>query len=324
MPPRYGRPSPNHCRLSANDSAVSARSPTALPAARAAVRCSRYPRCIALLSLALASRVDVAVLLPATRLQRLRAAIGTAHALHTAQSVGELATVLRTRMIDVVVIDPETPGMASVRELSPTLARYPAVPVIAYVPLSAGGVHGTLDLFAVGVHRIAVQGFDDHPAAFRELLDLARADTLATRVLDRLAPALRALPAPLAAAIDAGFHAPRTMRTGADLARVARIPIRTCSRLLARAGLATPRAFVRAMRVVRAYHGLRGGEARVTDVARSVGYATAAALVHDARRATGLRPSVLAQRIAPDDLTVRVVQRLTRRSDPVGGGEPPE
>jgi AraC-like DNA-binding protein len=91
------------------------------------------------------------------------------------------------------------------------------------------------------------------------------------------------------------------------------LPIRTCSRALQRAGLAPARLFVRAARVIRAYHYLRGGSDRVIDVALRLGYGTPDALARDTRDVTGCRPSALVHTVRPDALVAIVADRLTRR-----------
>jgi AraC-like DNA-binding protein len=258
--------------------------------------------------------VEIAALLLAPDLPRARVAIGVGHTVHTVSSVAELDTVLRTRPVDIVVLDPVATGVDDTQTLGSCLARHDDVPVIAYVSVSPAGMRRAMAVAMLGVRRVVLRGHDDQPAAFRALLDGAHADTLAAHVVTGLAAALTPLPSTLRRAIERVFRAPHTFRTAGDLARAAGLPPRTCSRLLARAGLASPRTFVGAARVVCAYHGLRGGRARVVDVALRLGYGTSDALVRDTRRASGLRPTALAHRVAPDALVALIVRRLGTRA----------
>lgn len=237
---------------------------------------------------------------------------GAHHAIHDVASVADLEVVIRTRPIDVVVVDPQVPGLANLPALGTLFARYPAVPVIAYVSVSAEGMHGSLALAAFGVRHVVLRGYDDQPAAFRATVDRARADTVSASLLERLAPARARLPGPLDAAIAILFRAPHTVRGAAALARLAGMPPRTCSRALQRAGLASALLFVRAARVIRAYHYLRGGSDRVADVAARLGYGTPDALARDTRDVTGCQPSALVRKVGADALVTLVAKRLTR------------
>jgi AraC-like DNA-binding protein len=257
--------------------------------------------------------VDFATYLSPSDLSRFRVLAGAHHAIHDVASVADLEIVIRTRPIDVVVVDPQVPGRANLAALGTLFAKYPAVPVIAYASVSAEAMHGVLTLAAFGVRHVVLRGYDDQPAAFRATVDRARADTVSASLLERLAAARARLPGPLDAAITILFRAPHTVRGAAALARLAGMPPRTCSRALQRAGLASALLFVRAARVIRAYHYLRGGSDRVADVAARLGYGTPDALARDTRDVTRCRPSALVRTIGPDALVTLVADRLTRR-----------
>jgi AraC-like DNA-binding protein len=256
--------------------------------------------------------VDFATYLSPSDLSRFRILAGAHDAIHDVASADELDIVIRTRPIDVVVVDPEVPGLANLPALGTLFAKYPAVPVIAYVTLSAEGMHGSLALAAFGVRHVILRGYDDHPAAFRATVERACADTVSASLLERLAPARARLPGPLDMAIVMLFRAPHTVRGAAAFARLAGMAPRTCSRALQRAGLASALLFVRAARVIRAYHYLRGGSDRVADVAARLGYGTPDALARDTRDVTGCQPSALVRTVGSDALVALVAKRLTR------------
>lgn len=256
--------------------------------------------------------MDFATYLSHSELSRVRVMAGAQHAIHSATGIAELATVIRTRAIDVVVVDTHAPGLVDVETLGPLLASHPALPVIAYVAVSPEGMRRVLTLAAFGVRYIVLRGYDDHPEAFRATVDRARADMLTGGLLDRLAPFRAELPAALDAALTILFRAPHTVPGSGALAHLAGLPPRTCSRALLRAGLAPARSFVRGARVIRAYHYLRGGSDRVADVAARLGYGTPEALVRDTRDVTGCRPTALVHTVRPDALVAIVADRLTR------------
>jgi AraC-like DNA-binding protein len=256
--------------------------------------------------------VDFATYLAHTDLSRVRVMAGAQHAIHSVTSIAELATVIRTRALDVVVVDTQAPGLVDVEALGPLLASHPALPVIAYVSVSPEPMRRLITLAAFGVRYIVLRGHDDYPEPFRATVDRARADMLTGSLIDRLAPFRADLPAGLDAAITILFRAPHTVAGSAALAQLAGLPARTCSRALERAALAPARSFIRAARVIRAYHYLRGGSDRVADVAARLGYGTPDALVRDTRDVTGCRPTALVHTVRPDTLVALVAERLTR------------
>jgi AraC-like DNA-binding protein len=256
--------------------------------------------------------VDFATYLAHTELSRVRVMVGAHHAIHSVTSIAELATVIRTRTLDVVVVDTQAPGLVDVESLGPLLASHPALPVIAYVSVSPEGMRRLVTLAAYGVRYIVLRGYDDHPEPFRATVDRARADMLTGSLIDRLAPFRAELPAALDTAITILFRAPHTVTGSAALAQLAGMPDRTCSRALQRAALASARSFVRAARVIRAYHYLRGGSDRVANVAARLGYGTPDTLVRDSRDVTGYRPTALVRSVRPDALVALVADRLTR------------
>jgi AraC-like DNA-binding protein len=258
--------------------------------------------------------VDFATYLAHSDLSRVRVMAGPHHAIHCVTSIADLATVIRTRTIDVVVVDTQAPGLVDVESLGPLLASHPALPVIAYVAVSPEGMRRLITLAAFGVRYVVLRGYDDHPEPFRATVDRARTDMLTGSLIDRLAPFRANLPAALDSAITILFRAPHTVAGSAALAELAGMPARTCSRALYRAALAPARSFLRAARVIRAYHYLRGSSDRVADVAARLGYGSPDALVRDTRDVTGCRPTALVHSVRPDALVAIVADRLTRPS----------
>jgi AraC-like DNA-binding protein len=257
--------------------------------------------------------VDIAAYLAAPELARFRVIVGPDHAIHAVRTVAELEVVVRRRAIDVLVIDPQFPRNAELDLLGALLARHAALPVVAYVAVSAEGMRRTLMLTAFGLRHVVLRSYEDEPDGFWTVIARARSDTLTESLLGRLGPQLDALPVSLAGATRMLFRAPHTVRNVATLARLAGFQRRTCSRALARVGLVPGRFLVRAARVLRAYHYLRGGTDRVADVAARLGYGTPDALVTASRSITGLRPSVLARTLGPEALVAHMAKRLSRR-----------
>jgi AraC-like DNA-binding protein len=259
------------------------------------------------------SSVDLVAYLAGPDLARFRIIVGVDHSIHVVQDVVALDAAIRSRAIDVVVIDPQAPGLSDVVSLGPLIARHPGVPIILYAALTAEAMRRALALAGVGVRHVVLRGHDDQPAVFRATIERARASTLTEHVLARLAPPLARLPPSLVAAIRLVFRAPQRARNALALAALAGIPARTCSRALARAGLATTHSFVCAAHVLRGYHYLRGGGERVADVALRLGYRTPETLVINTLHLTHKRPTELARTVGPEALVTLVVDFLTMR-----------
>ena len=66
--------------------------------------------------------MDFATYLAHSDLSRVRVMAGPHHAIHCVTSIADLATVIRTRTIDVVVVDTQAPGLVDVESLGPLLA----------------------------------------------------------------------------------------------------------------------------------------------------------------------------------------------------------
>ena len=256
------------------------------------------------------------VYLPDPELTRFRVIAGVDHSIHAVDGIAALERAIRGRAVDAVIIDPLSPGLTDVTALAPVLARHPAVPVVIYASLSAEAVRRTLTLAGIGFRNVVLRGYEDQPAAFRAAIESARANSLTEQVIDRLEPSLARLPPALATAIRLAFRAPHRARNAIGLARLARMPERTCSGALARAGLASARSIVCAAHVLRAYHDLRGGDDRVSDVAARLGYRNPSALVHSTLRLTRRRPTDLARNVGPELLVTEIVDWITRRAAP--------
>jgi AraC-like DNA-binding protein len=260
--------------------------------------------------------VDIATLLTDHLLTAFTVAVGSRHSVRTTRTIVELDTVLRVYPIDVAVIDPLAArvGQGGMLELLPVLTRNATVPVIAYTTVSPDAVRACARLAAHGVRHVVLRGYDDDPASFRALLDSVQGDALADAVLALLEPTLAEISAPVATAIESLFHAPHTVADVDALARIAGTPRRTLDRVLARAGLVPGWTLIRAARVVRAYHYLRGTAARVKDAAAKLGYVRPEQLAEDVTLITGFLPSSLPEALEPDDFVARIAARL-RRTD---------
>jgi AraC-like DNA-binding protein len=258
--------------------------------------------------------VDLVALLSDHLVTPFVVAAGTRHSVRIVHTLAELDTVLRTQPIDIAIIDPQAGPIArqGVAEIFPILARHPSVSVITYTTVSPDAVHACARLAAYGVRHVVLGGYDDDRTTFRELMETVRSDLLADAVLALIKPLLARLSPSVATAIAALMQEPHRVPDVDALARLAGTPRRTLDRALARAGLVPGWTLIRAARVVRAYHYLRGNAFRVRDAAAKLGYVRPEQLAEDVMLITGFLPSSLPRALDPDDLVARVAQRLRR------------
>jgi len=249
-----------------------------------------------------ATRPDIAALLSAHALSRLRAACGLDAPIHVAETIEELETIVRQRAIAVAVVDPM--AVCDMSERVRRLAR--GVPVVAYADVTALAVRAVLKL---GVRHVILQGHDDSPLRLRNVLTSAMVAGPVADLLARLAPTLDRVPMPVRTAIAVCFYSPRRVPNARALALLIAMPPRTLSRCCERAGLCSARRLTVAAHVFRAYHLLRATNDRISDVGERVGCDVTKAT----REVTGRLPRDLARRVAPEAMTDIVLRYLTTR-----------
>jgi AraC-like DNA-binding protein len=252
--------------------------------------------------------MDLLVLVPPSQLPHIRPSAGPSHTIHAIDDIGALAAAVRARTTDVVVIDPQAPGVANIADLATFVVSYPGIPIVLFAAVNSEAMHRSLRLAGLGVSHLVAR--DEDSAALRAAIQHAAAARLADQVLAQLAPALARLPAKLVAALRVAFRDPGSVRTVGAISRIANIARRTCDRDIRRAGLASGLHLVRAARILADFGYLRSREVGMKTVARRVGYGTPDALSRDVYRLTGRRPTELATMI-PRDVVDLVAHRLT-------------
>ena len=105
-----------------------------------------------------------------------------------------------------------------------------------------------------------------------------------------------------------------------DLAVAAAMTRRSLDRWLDRTGIAPAKMLVIGARLLRAYHYMRDPGYLLEDVAAKLGYPTARLFARQMRLATGLMPSTVRERVAPDRFVATLGARLCQRDGREGNG----
>src|SRR2546430_14951435 len=115
---------------------------------------------------------------PDVQLLKLRRAAGLRFALAHARTWSDALTTIRTRPVELGVVDPLLAGSASATEISRLRVLFPSLPLARSTTLSPAIAGVLLALGQSGIHKGVFARYDDHPARLREVLPAARPEEL--------------------------------------------------------------------------------------------------------------------------------------------------
>jgi AraC-like DNA-binding protein len=260
--------------------------------------------------------MDVAARLSDSLLTQLRIALTGDHSVLAVQGWDHLGTVLRERMVDVVVLEPSPLAPAELPALLALLAGHPATPVVIYTSITAPAMQATVELARrSGVRHVIFRGVDDAPSRLRALLLEIAGDPWHSALLPWVVSRVARTPGGVERAVGQLFRAPQQFHDVADLARAAGMTRRTVERWLTRAGIASAKRLVVSARVERGHHLLRESRADVGEVARRLGYPSARLFARQVHLAIGRPPSMLRHAVTGDELVAQLVSWLTTTPD---------
>jgi AraC-like DNA-binding protein len=209
----------------------------------------------------------------------------------------------------------DTPVERVVRTLR---AEYPAVPLLAYVPLTAAASRAMLRLGRVGVVNAIIAGHDDLSGAFGSILTEAASVCVAEDAHTRLSSvASSGVSAILGYALQFGRPAP----TVAGAARVLRVHRKTLTVWCRSSGAPSPQILVTWCRLIIAAERLVERRWATERVARALGFASGSALAGMFKRHLGLTRPLLRER-GSGVVVEMLVRRLAdgrSRADAAGG-----
>jgi AraC-like DNA-binding protein len=245
--------------------------------------------------------VDVVAYLPRPLLQHLTIVLGSQHNLIAAGGWDALRSAVLQQVTDVLVVDPSADGAPRIDEIAELHRQFPSLPVVVYTTLTSTSMRAILELGRLGIEHVVLSRFDDERRRFLDLLERVPGQMLSDKMLALLGPELGRLPVTLIRAVELLFRTPTRFRNSQDLAAAAGTQLRTLYRQLESAGIHSPRLFVAAARLLRAYSLMRDPGRHIKDVAAKVGYHSQYQLTQHMRLLTGYTPRVARSRIEPEE-----------------------
>ncbi len=214
----------------------------------------------------------------------------------------------------VVVADPTADGGDIGLALAELCTRLPSIVPVAYARLTPDLVAHLRRLARFEFSDVVIADYDDLPARFVALADMAGSASLTEHVLACLGPSLVHAPANVRRAIRDLFQSPQRYRSVGDLAASASTPRRSLYRSIEALGLASPRLLMAAARVIRAVGLLRDRRCTLRAIAGRLGYAKSDQLADHVALLTGLRVRD-ARRADPTVLVSVISSRLRLHTD---------
>ena len=200
----------------------------------------------------------------------------------------EALIAIRTRPVELAVVDPLLPGEARGQEIERLRLLFPSLPLILYTTLTPQIASVLLTLGNQGIRHVVFTRFDDHPHHLGEVLGREERLAVSQQFLLQLTEALAPLPPDLRWMLEEALRTPEQVQTVQQLATRAGIDRRTCERWFTRVGLPSPRHFLSAARVLYAHRLLQDPGFTIEDVAKRLGYARVKTLQQHARTYLGL------------------------------------
>ena len=239
---------------------------------------------------------------------KLRRAVAARFAIAHAGSWDGVLDSIRTRPVEIAVVDPLLSGEARSQEIERLRLLFPSLPLILYTSLTPQVAAVLLNLGQRGIRHVVFSRFDDHPERLRQVIESEEMHAASHQLLDQLAGALAPLPRELRWVLEEALRTPGQVQTIQQVAARARVDRGTCARWFARAGLPSPRHFLAAARVLYAHRLLHDPGFTIEDVAERLGYAQAKTLQQHARTYLGLTAGEMRLSLTTDEATRRLVQ----------------
>src|SRR3989475_11386045 len=131
---------------------------------------------------------------PDIQLVKLRRAAAGRFALARAASWAEALSPIRTRPVELAVVDPLLSGEPRTQEIERLRVLFPSLPLVLYTTLTPRTAGVLLTLGQRGIEHVIVACYDDHPLRLREGLAGGEAHPASRPLLAQRADALAPLP----------------------------------------------------------------------------------------------------------------------------------
>ncbi|MEO8575776.1 MAG: hypothetical protein ABI556_03710 [Gemmatimonadales bacterium] len=258
--------------------------------------------------------MSILVFLPARQLRHLQFVLGNDLSLLIARKWDDIDAFVQNHAVSVAIIDPSE-GAGKAIELEQLMTRYPSLPVIAYVSLTAQAFATITQLSQTGLKHVVLYSHDDGAQRFLPLIDQVQTSPLTQRVIDHLRPRLVMLPLRLAKAFESLFAEPHRFPNAQDLATQSTIPLVRVYRAFHEAGLTTPKKVFIAAKMLKAYAYLGDPAHSVNAVSKKLGYRHTRIFADHSAEIFNLNPSRLHTYMTNDQAVERVLRFVELESD---------
>src|SRR2546426_861154 len=116
---------------------------------------------------------------------KLRRAAAARFAVVHATTWDAVLSAIRSRPVELAVVDPLLTGMASDREIERLRVLFPSLPLILYTTLAPQTAAVMLALGQRGIRHVVFTRYDDHPAHLRHVLAQEEARSTSQQLLRR-------------------------------------------------------------------------------------------------------------------------------------------
>lgn len=250
----------------------------------------------------------VVTAVPDSQLQKLRGAAAPQFSFVPVTSGSAMVDVVRSRPVELAVIDPMSEKGIGVYEIERLQQLFPSLALLIYTALEPRTAEVLLDLGRIGIRRAIFARFDDAPASLRQALRDELENTAFRQVTRALAELLETLPGQLRQALEATLTSPMETPTVSLMAERAKLGRRTCERWFARSGLPTPRMVLVVARLLYAHRLLLDPGFTVEDVATRLGYCRPRTMQAHLREVFGLTAGEMRLSLTPED-ALRIVRK---------------
>src|SRR5216684_8087946 len=145
---------------------------------------------------------------PDLQYHKLRRAAGARFSVAHALRWDEVLTTIRTRPVELAVVDPLLSGEARSQEIERLRVLFPSLPLMLYTTLTPGTAGVLLALGQRGIQHAVFANYDDHPTRLREVLGQEEARSSSRQLLDQLGDALAPLPSELRWVLEEALRSP--------------------------------------------------------------------------------------------------------------------
>lgn len=256
------------------------------------------------------TEASVAVFLPDPLRAHVRHVLIKEKEVLIARSWEELNSMIRDNPVKAVVLDPAADGVMNINAVATLLAKYPSLPVVAYVMLNQASFNAVAQLSRQGLENVVLHRLEDAPERFRATLERATTNPLASQALNALRPQINRLPVKLAQAVDEMFTSPHRYVRASDLALTAQMSSVRLYRNFGVAGLGSPKKLLIAAKLLRGYGYLKDPGYSIAEVSRKLGYRNPRIFGEHCKDVFGLRPTRVRTHLGPDAVIGRLVAWL--------------